>query len=132
MMGYPFAVQFAAFASQEKHVPVKSIVKVKGNPGQSKHLETAKASILDLELDFVNLRDEEYADDSRIPTKVVRCVLFVKLDFRSPHRSQTYGTPLQDALRRDTTINSLFYNVHTRSVEDHCGKVSSTLANVRQ
>lgn len=25
---------------------------------------------------------------------------------------------MEDALRRDTTINSLFYNVHTRQVED--------------
>ncbi|KAG9023170.1 CCA tRNA nucleotidyltransferase, mitochondrial [Tulasnella sp. JGI-2019a] len=55
-------------------------------------------------IDFVNLRSEEYAIGSRIPTKV------------------EYGTPLQDALRRDLTINALFYNVHTRSVEDHTGK----------
>lgn len=37
---------------------------------------------------------------------------------------KTFGTPLQDALRRDITINSLFYNIHSRSVEDHTGKVS--------
>ncbi len=36
---------------------------------------------------------------------------------------QTFGTPLEDALRRDTTMNSLFYNVHTRSIEDHSNKV---------
>lgn len=36
---------------------------------------------------------------------------------------QTFGTPLEDALRRDITINSLFYNVHSRSVEDFTGKV---------
>lgn len=32
---------------------------------------------------------------------------------------QELGTPLDDALRRDLTINSLFYNVHTHLVEDH-------------
>lgn len=41
------------------------------NPDRSKHLETAKAAVLGVELDFVNLRSEEYADDSRIPTQVV-------------------------------------------------------------
>lgn len=36
---------------------------------------------------------------------------------------QRIGTPLEDAERRDITINTLFYNVHTRSVEDWTGKV---------
>lgn len=31
---------------------------------------------------------------------------------------QTLGTPLEDSLRRDLTINSLFFNVHSRQVED--------------
>lgn len=37
---------------------------------------------------------------------------------------KAFGTPLQDALRRDITINALFYNVHTRSVEDFTEKVN--------
>lgn len=28
------------------------------------------------------------------------------------------GTPLTDALRRDFTINALFYNIETHQVED--------------
>ena len=71
MTGHAFALQFTAFASRHKHVSVKSVAVVKGNPGQSKHLETAKTTVLGLDLDFVNLRDEAYADDSRIPTNVV-------------------------------------------------------------
>lgn len=55
-----------------------------------------------LECDFVGLRSESYAD-SRIPEQV------------------RLGTPLEDALRRDLTINALFYNVHTRQVEDFTG-----------
>jgi tRNA nucleotidyltransferase (CCA-adding enzyme) len=31
------------------------------------------------------------------------------------------GTPYEDATRRDLTINSLFYNIHTKSVEDFTG-----------
>lgn len=40
------------------------------------------------------------------------------------HKIQSFGTPLQDALRRDLTINALFYNVHSREVEDFTGQVS--------
>jgi len=31
---------------------------------------------------------------------------------------QAFGTPLEDAERRDLTINSLFYNLRTRLIED--------------
>lgn len=51
-----------------------------------------------LECDFVGLRSETYSD-TRIPQ--------VKL-----------GSPLDDALRRDLTANSLFFNVHSREIED--------------
>lgn len=40
------------------------------NPEQSKHLETARMRIFDIWIDFVNLRCEEYSENSRIPTKV--------------------------------------------------------------
>lgn len=71
MMGLAFAEHFVDFVANQKHLPVKSITKVESNPDQSKHLETAKTKVLDVELDFVNLRSEEYAGDSRIPTEVV-------------------------------------------------------------
>ena len=71
MMGYTFAVEFSEFTSNVKNIPTKQVAMVKGNPNQSKHLETAKTTILGLDLDFVNLRAEEYADSSRIPTSVV-------------------------------------------------------------
>ena len=78
------------------------IGKIAANPEQSKNLETATARVLGLSLDFVNLRKETYDPGSRIPT-------------------MTFGTPKEDAERRDITINSLLYNVHTRQVEDHTG-----------
>jgi len=71
MTGHAFALEFTEFARRLKRLPVKSVAVVKENPGQSKHLETAKTTVLGLDLDFVNLRDEAYADDSRIPTNVV-------------------------------------------------------------
>lgn len=71
MMGLAFAEHFVDYVANQKYLPVKSVTKVESNPDQSKHLETAKTNVLDTELDFVNLRSEEYASDSRIPTEVV-------------------------------------------------------------
>ena len=77
------------------------------NPSQSKHLETATMNIHGIDIDFVNLRAEEvYELNSRIPTSDTRM----------------FGTPLEDALRRDFTINSLFYNIRTNKVEDWTGR----------
>lgn len=50
---------------------MKDPVTVEANPEQSKHLETARTSILGLEIDLVNLRCEEYAENSRIPNQIV-------------------------------------------------------------
>lgn len=68
---------------------------IKGNSDKSKHLETAVIHVMGESIDLVNLRSEEYAEDSRVPEINI-------------------GTPEQDALRRDLTINSLFYNVNTK------------------
>ncbi|PKU80395.1 putative CCA tRNA nucleotidyltransferase 2 [Dendrobium catenatum] len=73
------------------------------NPDQSKHLETARMRICSTWVDFVNLRSESYAENSRIP-------------------KMKFGTAKEDAYRRDLTINSLFYNINTTSVEDLTGR----------
>ncbi|KAF0709371.1 Aste57867_5961 [Aphanomyces stellatus] len=85
-------------------VPVKGFYIVKKNAEQSKHLECAAVKLLGHELDFVHLRNESYTD-SRIPTL-----------------SDVLATPEEDALRRDITINALFYNLTTQSVEDFTEK----------
>lgn len=36
---------------------------------------------------------------------------------------------MEDSLRRDLTINALFYNVHTKEIEDHTGHGISDLRN---
>nr|CAB3493045.1 unnamed protein product [Digitaria exilis] len=48
----------------------KGIGVIQCNPDQSKHLETARMLIFDVWIDFVNLRSEKYAENSRIPTMV--------------------------------------------------------------
>ena len=75
------------------------IGKIAANPEQSKNLETATARVLGFDLDFVNLRKEVYEGTHRIPI-------------------MSFGTPLEDAMRRDMTVNALFYNVHTAAIED--------------
>lgn len=73
---------------------------IAANPAQSKHLETATMRVCGIEVDFTNLRAQEvYTDHSRIPE--VR-----------------FGTPQEDALRRDFTVNALFYNLRSKMVED--------------
>jgi tRNA nucleotidyltransferase (CCA-adding enzyme) len=86
-----------------KKAVMGSIHKIEKNPEKSKHLETGSTHIMGLELDFVNLRKETYTTTSRVP-------------------QMEFGTPKEDALRRDATINALFYNLHTSLVEDFTGQ----------
>lgn len=78
--------------------PTISVIKV--NPEKSKHIETAQLTVLNIPLEFCHLRHDAYCAVTRVPT--VRP-----------------GTPLEDALRRDYTVNALFYNLHTQLVEDY-------------
>ncbi|EFC47252.1 tRNA nucleotidyltransferase/poly(A) polymerase [Naegleria gruberi] len=103
MMGADFA-NYVSQYEKLKGLPSKAIGIISANPEQSKHLETATTHIFGQSIDFVNLRSEEYAEESRIPSNI-------KL-----------GTPLQDANRRDLTINALFYNLNEQIIEDFTGK----------
>lgn len=82
MTGYDFATKFASWIDSrplelkemlpaEKDKPT-SVGCIAANPDQSKHLETATANLFDRDIDFVQLRSEEYGSGSRIPTGVVR------------------------------------------------------------
>ncbi|KAI9178949.1 CCA tRNA nucleotidyltransferase, mitochondrial [Blastocladiella emersonii ATCC 22665] len=137
MMGYDFAQVLAAYVrdhADEAHAVVSDaadavdaaraaskhgphaalfagLAKIQSNPDKSKHLETATCRVLGYDLDFVNLRSETYQEHSRIPAAV------------------EFGTPLQDAQRRDCTINALFYSVATAQVEDWTGRGLLDLAH---
>ncbi|KAG0498968.1 hypothetical protein HPP92_003659 [Vanilla planifolia] len=102
MLGREFCEKMSEYlqsVGEEEHG--KAVIP--SNPDQSKHLETARMRIYDTWIDFVNLRSETYAENSRIPT-------------------MKFGTAKQDAFRRDLTINSLFYNINSNSVEDLTGR----------
>ncbi|KAL3467762.1 hypothetical protein BJX64DRAFT_273776 [Aspergillus heterothallicus] len=80
-----------------------SLHKIEANPEKSKHLETVTTKIFGFDVDLVNLRKESYSEDSRTP-------------------QMEFGTPEEDALRRDATINALFYNLNESKVEDLTGR----------
>lgn len=88
----------------------KSYGVIKANSDQSKHLETAVIKVQGISIDLVNLRSEEYGADSRVPVISI-------------------GTPEQDALRRDLTLNALFFNINTGMIEDFTGKGIDDLKN---
>lgn len=110
MTGEAFTKELVDFCSEpgnrERHGisdgDIGNLHKVAANPDKSKHLETVTTQIFGLDVDFVNLRKETYTVDSRNP-------------------QVEFGTPEEDALRRDATVNALFYNIHTSEVEDFVG-----------
>lgn len=102
MLGRDFAERINSYLT--KHgLHASSVGLIQRNPDQSKHLETATMRVMDVWLDLVNLRTETYSHDSRIPDVAI-------------------GTPVEDAVRRDLTINALFYNINTAALEDHTGR----------
>ncbi|KEF55458.1 uncharacterized protein A1O9_08208 [Exophiala aquamarina CBS 119918] len=78
---------------------LKNLHKIAANPEKSKHLETITTKMFGIDVDFVNLRKEVYNEDSRNP-------------------QMEFGTAEEDAVRRDATVNALFYNLDTQAVED--------------
>ncbi|PKS11591.1 hypothetical protein jhhlp_003356 [Lomentospora prolificans] len=107
MTGEDFGRRLSKFCHIPSVIEKHSITKadlgnlhtIKANPEKSKNLATATCRIFGADVDFVNLRKEVYSDHSRNP----------EIEF---------GTPLEDALRRDATVNALFYNLHTDQIED--------------
>jgi tRNA nucleotidyltransferase/poly(A) polymerase len=103
MLGREFADHLNGYLSSKGEDTVTVGVVLK-NPEKSKHLETATMKVESFWVDFVNLRAEQYTQDSRIPDLM------------------RIGTASEDAFRRDLTINSLFYNINTGEVEDWTGR----------
>ncbi|CAH2354120.1 CCA tRNA nucleotidyltransferase, mitochondrial [[Candida] railenensis] len=98
--------------TQEKYpdLTLKAVHTIKKNPEKSKHLETCTTKLFGLDIDFVNLRSEAYTEDSRVP--IIEC-----------------GTAEEDALRRDATLNALFYNLNNNVIEDFTGRGLEDLTN---
>ncbi|KAK8128711.1 CCA tRNA nucleotidyltransferase- mitochondrial [Apiospora sp. TS-2023a] len=110
MTGAHFSAEIVALCKipemVEKHgvtsTDIGNLHKIAANPEKSKHLETTTIKLFDFDVDFVNLRKETYSEESRNP-------------------QVEFGTAEEDALRRDATVNALFYNLNTGKVEDFTG-----------
>ena len=80
--GEEFAQKVKLEYQRKQHKREQRVTIIKSNPEKSKHLETATMKINGIDIDFVNLRSEEYTDTtSRIPTM------------------EEFGTPEIDAAR---------------------------------
>ncbi|ESZ95202.1 hypothetical protein SBOR_4433 [Sclerotinia borealis F-4128] len=119
MTGYNFSLKMKEYLEDSTNLrkhdlqakDVKKLYKIAANPEKSKHLETATTNIFQFDVDFVNLRKETYTEDSRNP-------------------QMEFGSAEEDALRRDATINALFYNLHTDIVEDFTGGLADLEAKL--
>ncbi|KKK19156.1 hypothetical protein ARAM_001398 [Aspergillus rambellii] len=117
MTGYQFGLKLKEYLDKPKNLDkyrrnhengglkeaIISLHKIEANPEKSKHLETVTTKIFGLDVDLVNLRKESYTENSRTP-------------------QMEFGTAEEDALRRDATINALFYNLNESKVEDLTGR----------
>lgn len=88
-----------AFDTAESGKIMSGLHTIKANPEASKNLETATIKVMGIDLDLVNLRKETYDEVSRNP-------------------QMEFGTAEEDAMRRDATVNAMFYNLHTQQIED--------------
>ncbi|KAH8584974.1 Cca1p [Cryptosporidium sp. chipmunk genotype I] len=97
--GKEFALGFNRWLQTHHNYPIHKVGIINRDPDKSKHLETATLAWNEISIDFVGLRSETYTLESRIP--------IISL-----------GTAKEDAFRRDFTINSMFYNLNERKIED--------------
>jgi tRNA nucleotidyltransferase (CCA-adding enzyme) len=110
MTGSSFTLKMKQYLKEPKNMKkhglemndMGNLHKIAANPEKSKHLETVTTKMLGFDVDFVNLRKETYDEHSRNP-------------------QMEFGTAMEDAERRDATVNALFYNLHTDKVEDYTG-----------
>lgn len=113
--GLAFAEQLKSYLSgdSEGNESGTKIVLIEANPEQSKHLQTARVCLFNhFWVDICGLRSETYATDSRIPNQIKQ------------------GTPLEDAQRRDFTINALFFNINASKLEDYTNGVEDLKAGI--
>lgn len=100
LTGEEFATKLHTYLeSHRPELALRAIHTIKKNPEKSKHLETCTTKLFGRDIDFVNLRLETYGDELRVPV----------IEF---------GTAQEDALRRDATLNALFYNINLDTIED--------------
>jgi len=99
-------VEHVNAALEARHEERHSVGLIKSRPELSKHLETATTRILGFLVDFVHLRRDDVT----------------AVDAGGEATAAHVGTAREDALRRDLTVNALFYHVNLDRVEDWSGR----------
>ena len=74
-------------------------------------------------------QEELAAADEPQPETAMRAEGDESVD-RLVHRDNTFGTPEEDAFRRDFTINALFYDIATFSIIDYTGGIDDLRAGL--
>lgn len=119
MSGFEYTTFLTAYleknAGKDGIPPVRSVYKVERNPAKGKHLETATTKVFDMDIDFVNLRGTSYGE-------VQTGSSTEGSEGTGTVQPTEIGSPQEDAMRRDATVNALFYNLNTNEVEDFTGK----------
>lgn len=117
MKGVDYANYLKQYA-QNKYGPKQNVIgtikDTEARPEQIKNLAVAFLRIYGEDVEILNLRGNEVYEEGN----------------RNPVSTNFEATPEEDALRRDLTINSLFYNVLTGRVEDFTGQGYDDLATM--
>lgn len=117
MSGVEFANQLKHYAVTTygpKQNKITSVKDTEARPDQIKNLSVAFTVILGQEVEFLSLRGNEiYEPGNRNPVSVNK-----------------NASPKSDAVRRDLTINALFYNINTNQIEDYTEQGFDDLATM--
>ena len=86
---------------------------------------TAEEELAELTPSDIIAPEERVVSDDEQPTVPAR-----RQSDRLIQRDNTYGTPEEDAFRRDFTVNALFYDIATFSIIDYVGGLEDLHARV--
>jgi poly(A) polymerase len=93
----------------------------------------APENIEDIADPSLDARDALESDDGAVEPGDVdapRARRHLRAEDHLIHRDNTYGTPEEDAFRRDFTVNALFYDIGTFSIIDYTGGLQDLEARV--
>jgi poly(A) polymerase len=81
---------------------------------------------------LVSADEQAQADDAAMAAPPIEHGIPLSDDDRDRlvHRDNTFGTPEEDAFRRDFTVNALFYNIADFSIIDYTGGLDDLQARV--
>lgn len=96
MKAEEFSSYFQQYVNEHTSYKINGIGNIKLNKDKGKHLETSTLIVNGMSIDICCLRADDYC----------QCT------------EGKIGTPLEDAKRRDFTINSMFYNINKNIIED--------------